>query len=429
MGRHKRRSKRRSKRRRHSKRQSSRHSRHSRSYESRSSSSDGGDDSHDDREGLVRWRTGDTIRDGRYKVYGIAGQGTFGTVLDVYDTKHREKVVLKVVRSVKRYLHAAYEEIDILEKLRNADPKKGSLVVRLYGSFTTTINSHKHVCIAFERLGRSLYEFIKKNRYRGFRPEDLRPIGRQIAHSIRFCHAQKLTHTDLKLENVLFVNDAHRTIDTDKYADYRVPEDPRVRLIDFGGATFEDMRHARIINTRQYRAPEVILGLKWSYPSDMWSFGCIMAELATGELLFQTHSDNEHVKLMEVVTGKQIPTDMAAKGLEPFLKLAADPAGNSARSLRLPEAPLDQIFDHEAHTINWPACAPNDESVRHVERAQTLAQLLPDPKLCDLVANCLAFRPENRISAEAAFNHPYFTDDHIKDSVKLDYMKITPHSA
>jgi len=425
MGRHKRRRHSR----RSSKRSDSRRRRDSRSYQSRSSSSDGGDDSHDDREGLVRWRTGDTIRDGRYKVYGIAGQGTFGTVLDVYDTKHREKVVLKVVRSVKRYLHAAYEEIDILEKLRNADPKKGSLVVRLYGSFTTSISGHKHVCIAFERLGRSLYEFIKKNRYRGFRPEDLRPIGRQIAHSIRFCHAQKLTHTDLKLENVLFVNDSYRTVDTDKYANYRVPEDPRIRLIDFGGATFEDMRHARIINTRQYRAPEVILGLKWSYPSDMWSFGCIMAELATGELLFQTHSDNEHVKLMEVVTGKTFPPDMVAKGLEPFLKLQADPNGASPRSLRLPEAPLDQIFDHDTHVIKWPACAPNEESVSHVARCQPLPQLLPDSQLSDLVARCLAFHPEERISAEDAFNHPYFTDSRIKDSVKLDYMDVPPLSA
>ena len=57
---------------------------------------------------------------------GIAGQGTFGTVLDVYDVKHQQRLALKVVRSVQRYLEAAAIEIEILEKLRQADPRKES---------------------------------------------------------------------------------------------------------------------------------------------------------------------------------------------------------------------------------------------------------------------------------------------------------------
>ena len=61
-------------------------------------------------------------------------------------------------------------------------------------------------------------------------------------------------------------------------------------VIDFGGATFDWEHKSVLINTRQYRAPEVILGLEWSMPSDMWSVGCIMMELYTGELLFQTVS-------------------------------------------------------------------------------------------------------------------------------------------
>lgn len=61
-------------------------------------------------------------------------------------------------------------------------------------------------------------------------------------------------------------------------------------VIDFGGATFDGDYKSSLINTRQYRAPEVILGLGWSLPSDMWSVGCILMELYTGELLFQTVS-------------------------------------------------------------------------------------------------------------------------------------------
>ena len=59
-------------------------------------------------------------------------------------------------------------------------------------------------------------------------------------------------------------------------------------VIDFGGATFEDQHHSSVINTRQYRAPEVILGLGWDTASDMWSVGCIIMEFYIGELLFAT---------------------------------------------------------------------------------------------------------------------------------------------
>jgi len=69
------------------------------------------------------------------KVLGVAGQGTFGTVLDVYDTKHRQRLALKVVRSVQRYLEAAAIEIDILEKLRKEDPRKES------SATSTTLNT------------------------------------------------------------------------------------------------------------------------------------------------------------------------------------------------------------------------------------------------------------------------------------------------
>lgn len=60
-------------------------------------------------------------------------------------------------------------------------------------------------------------------------------------------------------------------------------------VIDFGGATYDDDEHkSTIVNTRQYRAPEVILEVGWSYPSDLWSAGCIITELYTGDLLFAT---------------------------------------------------------------------------------------------------------------------------------------------
>lgn len=70
-------------------------------------------------------------------------------------------------------------------------------------------------------------------------------------------------------------------------------------MIDFGGATYDnDTSKSRIISTRQYRGPEVTLEIDegWSFPSDLWSTACIVAEIYTGDLLFQT------VKLLHSLT-------------------------------------------------------------------------------------------------------------------------------
>ena len=165
------------------------------------------------------------------KVLGVAGQGTFGTVLDVYDIKHQQRLALKVVRSVQRYLEAAAIEIEILEKLRAADPRKESsaldrthpliphqslvahlltvrscvacapvsLCVRLYRDFELHHSGQRHVCIGTEKLGRSLYEFLKKNQYRGFQLHSVRLFAYQLISAVAFCHSIGLIHTDLKV--------------------------------------------------------------------------------------------------------------------------------------------------------------------------------------------------------------------------------------
>lgn len=83
----------------------------------------------------------------------------------------------------------------------------------------------------------------------------------------------------------------------------------RLQVIDFGSATFNAQYHSSVVSTRHYRAPEVILGLGWTYPCDIWSIGCILLELFTGDALFQTHENLEHLAMMEMVLGP-IPKDM-----------------------------------------------------------------------------------------------------------------------
>ena len=82
--------------------------------------------------------------------------------------------------------------------------------------------------------------------------------------------------------------------------------DSEIRLIDFGSATFDDEYHSSVVSTRHYRAPEIILQLGWSYPCDIWSIGCILVEFFTGDALFQTHDNLEHLAMMEAVCNGKI---------------------------------------------------------------------------------------------------------------------------
>jgi dual-specificity kinase len=90
----------------------------------------------------------------------------------------------------------------------------------------------------------------------------------------------------------------------------RVLLDSEIRLIDFGSATFDDEYHSSVVSTRHYRAPEIILNLGWSFPCDIWSIGCILVEFFTGDALFQTHDNLEHLAMMESVIGSKIDSKM-----------------------------------------------------------------------------------------------------------------------
>lgn len=106
----------------------------------------------------------------------------------------------------------------------------------------------------------------------------------------------------------------------------RVLLDTEIRLIDFGSATFQDEYHSSVVSTRHYRAPEIILGLGWSFPCDIWSIGCILVEFFTGDALFQTHDNLEHLAMMEMVVGQRIDSGL----VQAVNKMATRSGGNPA---------------------------------------------------------------------------------------------------
>jgi serine/threonine protein kinase len=213
-------------------------------------------------------------------------------------------VAVKVVRSIDRYLDSALIEADLLNDIYEKQRElRKNCCVKMFSQFRW----NDHVCMVFETLGSSLYDIIKKNEYKGLPLFMVRDISRQLLQAMSFLKSVNLIHTDLKLENVLFVHSAQRNyevIHDGQTHTISAPEKTRIKLIDFGGATYDNDPHkSRMVNTRQYRGPEVTLEVGWSFPSDLWSVGCIIGEIYRGDLFFQTHEELEHLALIEKLCG------------------------------------------------------------------------------------------------------------------------------
>ncbi|KAG9138015.1 hypothetical protein Leryth_001279 [Lithospermum erythrorhizon] len=332
----------------------------------------------------------------RYKIHGKMGEGTFGQVLECWDRQRKEMVAIKIVRGVSKYREAAMIEIDMLQQLGKHD-KGGNRCVQIQNWF----DYRNHICIVFEKLGPSLYDFLRKNNYRPFPIDHVREIGRQLLECIAFMHDLHLIHTDLKPENILLVSPGYVKVPdykgsgrSPKDISYfkRVPKSSAIKVIDFGSTTRNKKDQMYIVSTRHYRAPEVILGLGWTYPCDIFSVGCIIVELCTGDSLFQTHEDLEHLAMMERVLGP-LPQHMLNK--------ADRNAGKFIRRNRL----------------DWPEGAASRDSIKTVYKLPRLQNLIMQHvdhsagDLINLLQGLLEYDPSDRLSASEALRHPFFSRD------------------
>jgi len=302
------------------------------------------------------WYPGQLIKD-RYRVRKLLGDGTFGRVLQVEDTLQSDQVyALKVIRAVARYVLAAKYEAEVLEHLARAKAFNTSHVVRLVEHFAYG----EHYCLLYEALGPTLYDVIKSNHYKGgtqlgYPMSQVQSFARQLLEAVDFLHLQRVVHTDLKLENVVL---ARAPVSSSPDS----PLSTDIKLIDFGGAVHYDEDRSSLINTRQYRAPEVILGmsqtgLSWNEKSDIWSLACVLAELYTGDLLFPTHDDYEHIAMIDRMCG-HIPTWMGREsrghffdhhGRLDFPRNATDKQIRAVRKLPLLEVGSRQDFVVSRH--------------------------------------------------------------------------------
>ena len=125
----------------------------------------------------------------------------------------------------------------------------------------------------------NLYDFLKGNEFQGLSLSLIKRFAIQILQTLVLLQEAKIIHCDLKPENVLL----------------RQPNRSAIKVIDFGSSCFSDKRVYTYIQSRFYRAPEIILGIPYSTAIDMWSFGCILAELYIGFPIFPGESEAEQL--------------------------------------------------------------------------------------------------------------------------------------
>lgn len=323
---------------------------------------------------------------GRYKVESQIGEGTFGRVLKCSDESKNATVAVKVVKGVRRYCDDAEVEAEVLHEIRKRDPNHRSRCVQLLDTF---VHSGRHYCLVFECLDMSLRDLLKANHSRGLLMRDVQTMAGQLVECLHFLHSIDLVHTDLKCRNVILRDSRHSMVPLPRAAgtpEVMSPHCCDISVIDFGGACFGDERHEGRIGTRQYRAPESVLGLPWDEKADIWSAGCIAALLYMGKRPFQVHDSREHLAVMEKVLGYRIPRSMVRKAI------AFGPLPDGIR--------FD--FADDCHRLLWPGGA-DEEAVEHVASCEPLPKVV-QPQHLDFLAllqGMLEIDPRRRLSAEA----------------------------
>merc|ERR1719379_600627 len=270
-------------------------------------------------------------------------------------------VALKMIRNKKRFHHQALVEVKILEHLRERDQENASNVVHVLDYFYF----RNHLCITFELLSINLYEFIKNNNFQGVSLGLIRRFAIQLLTALRFLRKQ--------------------------------------RVIDCDSSCFDDERVYTYIQSRFYRSPEVILGIPYDMAIDMWSFGCILAELYTGYPLFPGENEVEQLACIMEVMGLP-PQRMLEQGTRKKM-----------------------FFDQN----NNPRIVPNSRGKKRRPSSKDLAGALrtTDIKFVEFLAGCLRWDPAERFKPDDALQHEWITDGYARQSVTDGAAIQPPNSA
>ncbi|KAL2508918.1 Mitogen-activated protein kinase 16 [Forsythia ovata] len=295
----------------------------------------------------------------RYKIEEVIGKGSYGVVCSAYDMHLGEKVAIKKINDIFEHVSDAtriLREIKLLGLLRHPD-----IVEIKHILLPPSRREFKDIYVVFELMESDLHQVIKAND--DLTPEHYQFFLYQLLRGLKYIHAANVFHRDLKPKNIL------------------ANADCKLKICDFGLArvAFNDTPSTIFwtdyVATRWYRAPELCGSFfsKYTPAIDIWSTGCIFAELLTGKPLFPGKNVVHQLDLMTNLLGT--PTH------ETISRIRNEKARRYLSSMRKKKTiPFSQKF-------------PN-----------------ADPLALCLLERMLAFDPKDRPSAEEALADPYFTN-------------------
>lgn len=230
----------------------------------------------------------------------------------------------------------------------------------------------------------NLYEFIKAHSFRGFSLKIIRRFTKQILSSLILLKQRKIIHCDLKPENILLKHPLHSEL----------------KVIDFGSSCFENEKVYTYIQSRFYRSPEVILGMTYGLPIDMWSVGCILAELYTGVPIFPGENEQEQLACIMEVFG---PPEKHLIEKSTRKKLFFDSMGK-------------------------PRLTVSSKGRRRRPSSKTLQQAIKcdDEAFLDFLARCLRWDPDRRLKPEDAVRHEFITGQKMPPPPRMPARESSP---
>mmetsp|Transcript_3779 Transcript_3779/g.6640 ORF Transcript_3779/g.6640 Transcript_3779/m.6640 type:complete len:609 (-) Transcript_3779:854-2680(-) len=349
----------------------------------------------DDEDGFHKEKPGEVIHS-RYVVEDLVGKGTFGKVLKCYDRVRREYVVIKMIRNTPAFFEASQREIQMLNVINKADPHDRFNIVRMKDHFVF----HSHQCIVFELLAESLYDLLRSGNFRGVSLNAISKFSRQILASLEFMSRPdvNIMHCDLKPENILLRSSNTRAI----------------KVIDFGSSCQETRQYYTYIQSRYYRAPEVILRFPcYTKAVDMWSLGCLLCEMHTGHPIFDGRDILEQVQSMYSLLGIP-PEHMLRRGTQTssyFAKAENDcNAAISALEGRWELLPWISKGGMKRRNLNdilgVYSNGPEGRWKNHTGHTSVDYE-----NFKDLVAKMLVYDPSQRITPAEALKHPFFANE------------------
>jgi len=314
---------------------------------------------------------------GRYRILGLLGSAAFSRAVHALDTRPDGygEVCVKIIKNNKEFYDQSLDEIKLLKKLREADPEDRYSVLRMYDYFY-----HKeHLFLVCEILKNNLHDHQRLGEQEGepkwFTLPRLQRICRQVLTALAFVHDLGIIHCDLKPENILIESFSQCL----------------VKVIDFGSSCYTTDHLSSYVQSRSYRAPEVMLGHHYDQRVDIWSLGCILAEMDTGYVLFQNDSI---AALFARIVGILGPIDATflAEGRHTKRHFAEVKPGEFVVYER----------DGQSGELDW--LQPKRTSLRSRLHSGK------DSVFVDFLSKLLTVDPRKRPTAKEALQHPWLKD-------------------